>query len=184
MMEYCEDCNITYDGEPSNYCHECGKRLAPGGSPPETGSPDRVAGRQPGDPHFCSSELPFAGQAKAQIERWKRESAALRNLAEELYEEMDSEEGNRTEGLADGLARAAEELEEIVACYRAVAQSDRSEGETCRCGNPVVHYTFNGVCYCGGCHNPWARGAGMERSGPANAEVCHGANNQKGNDNE
>lgn len=141
------------------------------GSTPASCSPDRVAGRQPDASLTSDSARPFAGQAERVLgslaDMWESQAASKRQETELYHEARCAETREMLNAEAAVLESCALKLREALSA----AQSDRNEGERCQCGAATELYDIRGVPYCLECVKPWAPGAGVERSGPANREL-------------
>lgn len=151
------------------------------GSTPASGSPDRVAGRQPDAPLTSDSARPFAGQAERVLgtlaDMWESQAASKQQQTALYHETRCAETREILEAEAAVLESCASKLREALS----VAQSDRNEGERCqqvcgdtRCSEPAGH---SGCCVF---EHPAAPGAGVERSGPANGSCDGGAEPSEG----
>ena len=163
---------------------------APAGFTPASGSRTRVAGRKPDASLTSDSAPPFPDQATGELQRliheWREAAAAHGSMASGLRKAYGSNDAATCQEKQAAVYRQCCRDLMAVLCSEPRAQSDSEEVEEAGClelddGLVVCQSTGLPVRRCSDCPS---RGKRTERSGSGNAEVCHGANNQKGNDNE
>lgn len=145
---------------------------APAGSLPASGCRNRGAVEQPGARQDPASAPPLPDQGTGALQMaidTARQRAA--NWSAPSNELMACVSGGSAGQVCELVAA---EIEAVVSIFEGLCgaprpQSDRSEGESCRCEDRETVIYGNGPTRCGTCEKPLARGAGMERSGSGNA---------------